>query len=368
MIELSKPQTDNRELNLIQKVLEDGWLGHGKFVNEFETKLKSYLQTGNAAAVSSGTAALHLALESCDIGPGDEVIVPSLTFVASIQAILSVGAKPVFCEVSPENLNMDIADVRKKISENTKAIMPVHYCGISCEMNILLELAYDFNLRLIEDAAHAFGSDYKGRKIGSIGDITCFSFDPIKNLTCGEGGAVCSGDDEIISKVKLKRLLGIDKDSWQRINNGNDWHYGVSSKGYRYHMSNINAAIGLAQFEKLDKFIIRRKEIVDVYNKKFEALNGVKLLEWNLTETAPFIYVLRVLNGKRDEFYKFMLGKGIRCGINYIPNHKHTIFNTSQLLPVTDQLYEEIISLPLHTGLTESELDFIIECAFDYFN
>jgi len=292
-------------MEILKKVFSTGWLGLGSTVFEFENKLKDYLGAKHVLAVNTGTTALHIALDAFGIKDGDEVIVPSLTFCASIQVITALGARPVFCEINPDNLNIDVTDVKKKITKNTTAILPVHYCGQACDMDALMEIGKNRNIFIIEDAAHAFGSSYQGKKIGSFGDATCFSFDPIKNLTCGEGGAVALSDDATAELIRTKRILGIDKDTWHRYRNERAWFYEVTTQGYRYHMSNINAAIGIAQLMKFEIFIQRKKDIVQKYNDAFMKIDRLKILSWNLTETAPFTYIVRVLNGARENMITY---------------------------------------------------------------
>jgi perosamine synthetase len=249
MIQVSKPSLGNEELDLVKKVFESAWLGSGKNVIEFENSVANFLGGKvKVVAVNTGTSALHLALEACGVGPGDEVIVPSLTFCASIQVILMCGAKPVFCEVSPETLCIDPIHIEKLITSKTKAVMPVHYAGIPSEMDRILDIGRKNSIIIVEDAAHAFGTSFNGQKIGSFGDITCFSFDPIKNITCGEGGAVVINDIQRSSIITRRRNLGISQESWLSLQSGVNQSHQVTDKGYRYHMSNINAAIGLAQF------------------------------------------------------------------------------------------------------------------------
>ncbi|KKL53916.1 hypothetical protein LCGC14_2270640, partial [marine sediment metagenome] len=300
---------------------------------------------------------------------GDEVIVPSLTFCASIQAITALGARPVFCEINPDNLNMDISDAKNKITNKTKAIMPVHYCGQACDMDALMGIGKNYNIFIIEDAAHAFGSSYKGKKIGSFGDTTCFSFDNIKNLTCGEGGAVVLSDDRIAELIRMKRILGIDKDTWHRYKNERNWFYEVTTQGYRYHMSNINAAIGIAQFKRLDLFIHRKKEIVEKYNDAFINIEGVKILSWNLKETVPFIYIVRVLKGVREDLIAFLKENGVGAGVHYSPNHLQSFFKPFETsLPVTELIAEEIITLPLYYDMTNEQVSIVIDAVSDFFN
>jgi perosamine synthetase len=368
MIPIQRPSTGPEELEEIRKVLETGWLGMGSPVFEFENQLAAYLGTDHVVAVNTGTTALHIALDAFGVGPGDEVIVPSLTFCASAQAITATGAAPVFCDVEADTLNVDVRDVENRITARTKAVMPVHYCGTACDMKGLLRLREKHGFLLIEDAAHAFGSAYQGRKIGTFGDATCFSFDPIKNITCGEGGAVAVSDRMVADKMRLKRNLGISKDTWNRYKEGRPWFYEVTSQGYRYHMSNINAAIGLAQLRKLDRFVSRKRDIVARYNESFRELPNMSLLDWNLVETAPFMYILRIIDGRRDALIDHLASKGVGSGVHYIPNHIQPFFATHACeLPVTEKIWKEIITLPLHCEMTDEDVEKVIGAVRDYF-
>jgi len=369
MLPVSKPSIGQEELSEVEKVFSTGWLGLGSTVFDFENKLKDYLGAKHVLAVNTGTTALHIALDAFGIKDGDEVIVPSLTFCASIQAITALGARPVFCEINPNNLNIDISDIKRRITNKTKVIMPVHYCGQACDMDELMEIGKNHAIAIIEDAAHAFGSTYKGKKIGSFGDATCFSFDPIKNLTCGEGGAIALPDDAIAELIRTKRILGIDKDTWHRYRNERAWFYEVTMQGYRYHMSNINAAIGLAQFRKVDSFIQKKKEIVQKYNDAFMNIEGLKILSWNVKETAPFTYIVRVLNGAREDLIAFLKGKGVGTGIHYIPNHLQPFFRPfATSLPITEQIGEEILTLPLYNDMTDRDVELVIQSIISFFH
>ena len=367
MLPVSRPSIGTEELEEIKKIFDTGWLGLGSTVYEFENKLKEYLGSKNVIAVNNGTNALHIALDAFGIGEGDEVIVPSLTYCACIQVITALKARPVFCEIDPGTLNLDIEDTRQRITKKTKAIVPVHYCGNACNMDALLNIGREHNIHVIEDAAHAFGSSYKGKKIGSFGDAACFSFDPIKNITCGEGGAVVLSDDNIAEMIRRKRILGIDKDTWKRYKNERSWFYEVTTQGYRHHMSNINAAIGLAQFEKLSMFIEKKRDIVKSYNEQFRDLEGVKLLEWNLNETAPFTYIIRVLDGKRTELMDFLKEKGVGSGIHYLANHIQPYFKRyGGSLPLTEKIGNEILTLPLYYDMADRDVDLVIKSVTEF--
>jgi len=368
MIPVSKPSVGSEELEAVRKVFATGWLGMGSAVFEFENRLKEYLGARHGIAVNSGTSAIHVALDAFGIREGDEVIVPSLTFCATVQAITALRARPVFCEIDPNTLNIDVDDAQRRITTRTKAIVPVHYCGNPCDMDRLLDLGKRYNLRIVEDAAHAFGSSYKGKKIGSFGDATCFSFDPIKNITCGEGGAVVLSDDVVAEEIVRKRILGIDKDTWHRYRNERSWYYEVTTQGYRYHMSNINAAIGLVQLGKLDAFVARKREIVRRYNEAFRDLIGISLLDWNLEETAPFTYIVRVPGERRDAVMDFLKERAVGTGIHYIANHIQPFFREyAAALPVTERTWREILTLPLYVDMTDEDATLVIQSVRDYF-
>ena len=246
--------------------------------------------------------------------------------------------------------------------------MPVHYCGNPCDMDSLLAIGKKHNILIIEDAAHAFGSSYKGKKIGGFGDVTCFSFDPIKNITCGEGGAVVLADDAIAEEIRRKRILGIDKDTWHRYRNERSWFYEVTTQGYRYHMSNISAAIGLVQLKKLNMFLTRKKKIVQIYSESFKNLKGIRTLTWDHEGTAPFAFIIRVLEGRRDEMMDFLSSRGVGSGIHYIANHIQPFFSPyAQPLPVTETLWKEILTLPLYYDMTDAEVDLVARSVKDFF-
>lgn len=362
MIPNARPYIGNQELLEVKKVFDSGWLGMGSVVFEFEKAIKDYIGAKHVIAVNTGTSALHIALDGLGVGEGDEIIVPSLTFIGTIQAIIACGAKPVFCEVEPNTLNIDIEDAKKRITKKTRAIMPVHYGGQACNMDELLAVSKQHSLHIVEDAAHAFGAFYKGRRIGSFGHMTCFSFDPIKNITCGEGGAVVLDDEELAQKIIKKRILGIDKDTWHRYKNTRSWFYEVVSSGFRYHMSNINAAIGLVQIKKIDKFLNRKREIIKRYDEAFRDTAWIRLLDRNYQEIAPFNYTIRAKNNSRDRLLEYLNKNEVGAGINYIPNHIQPFFKDFKVrLPVTESLYSEIISLPLYFNMTDADVNTVIE-------
>ncbi|MFC1576170.1 DegT/DnrJ/EryC1/StrS family aminotransferase [Candidatus Omnitrophota bacterium] len=366
MINVAKPLVGKEELRGIKKVLESGWLGMGDKVFQLENELRKMFKRKYAICVNTGTTAIHLALDAIGIKKGDEVIVPSLTYIATIQPIIACGGKPVFCDVEMKDLNMSPAHLRKLITKKTKAIIPVHYGGVPCEMNEILKLARKNKIHVIEDAAHAFGSKYHGKLIGSFGDITCFSFDPIKNMTCGEGGVMLLDDKRLAEIIVKKRILGVDKDTWNRYKHKRSWLYEVHVKGYRYHMNNINAAIGLAQLEKLKRLSERRQEIARFYDRELSGVKGVELLSHKPRAVIPFNYT--ILTEKRDDLMIFLKAKGVGTVINYIPNHLQPLFrNQKTKLPNTEKAYKEIISIPMHSGLTLKDARYVVRTIKEFY-
>ncbi len=367
MIPNARPYIGDEELSEIAKVFASCWLGMGSTVFEFEKAVGAYLGAKYVIAVNTGTSALHIALDAAGVGDGDEVIVPSLTFIGTIQAIVACGASPVFCEVSADTLNMDIKDAKKRLTKKTKAIVPVHYGGLPCDMDQLIDISEKHTVRIIEDAAHAFGAAYKGKRIGSFGDATCFSFDPIKNITCGEGGAVTTNNEELAQLIIKKRILGIDKDTWHRYKNQRSWFYEVVTSGFRYHMSNINAAIGLVQIRKIGEFLDRRREIIKMYDEALAGAPGLALLKRDYGNMSPFNYTIRVKDGRRDLMLECLNKNGVGAGINYIPNHIQPFFKGSGAsLPVTEAVWKEIISLPLYFGMTDPDVKAVIAAVFNF--
>jgi perosamine synthetase len=361
VIPVSRPSLGDAELAAVREVFDSCWLGLGAQVFAFEQELSRFLGAQNVVCTNTGTTALHLALDALGIGSGDEVVVPSLTFVATIQAITATGARPVFCDVHDGDLNMDVGDAAKRITPQTKAILPVHYRGFPCDMGALQDLACDRDLFIVEDAAHAFGSSYRGKKIGSFPTIACLSFDPIKNITCGEGGAIAFADPELLPILQQKRILGIDKDTWSRYRNERSWFYDVVTQGYRYHMPNINAAIGLVQLKKFARMNEDKIRVARAYDDAFRDCPGITLLEnHGYREIGLFAYILRVQAG-RNEMMDFLGTKGVGSGVHYIPSHQFTFYREDgRDLPVTERVYNEILTLPLFAGMTSAQVDRVI--------
>lgn len=308
--------------------------------------------------MSSGTAALHLAVQATT-SPGEEVLVQSLTYVSSFQAISASNAVPVSCDVNIDTGTISIDDAKDRVTDKTKVIMPVHYASNPEEIDDIYSFAKINGLRVIEDAAHAFGCLYQGKKIGSFGDIICFSFDGIKNITSGEGGCVVTSDSKITEYVRDARLLGVKKDTENRFAGKRSWDFDVTHQGYRYHMSNLFAAIGRAQLKKLDLvFGPKRKKIARLYREELSNIDGLSLFNANLNEQIPHIQPVRITNGKRDLVIETLKKHQIETGIHYKPNHLLSLYrdNIKNNLPVTEKLYSEILTLPLHPNLVTKDI------------
>lgn len=360
VIRLSKSVIGEAEKQAVMGVLDREYFGMGKEVQEFENLLSGFF-TRPTVCVNTGTAALHLALQSIGVGHGDEVLVQSITYVASFQAISAMGARPIPCEVDADTITIDVEDAEKRLTDRTKAIMPVHYAGGMGELDEVYKLAKDNDLRVVEDACHAFGGYYKGKRVGSFGDISCFSFDGIKNITAGEGGAIVTDDESVLQKVRDARLLGVEKDTDKRYKGERSWDFDVRHQGWRYHMSNIMAAIGIEQFKRLDELAARRRQLAKLYHNKLGSISSIGLLHQDFDSIVPHIFVIKLKNGDRDKIRKRLLEKGIQTGVHYQPNHFLSMYNPDGdvSLPVTEKLYPELLSLPLHPDLKDSDIDYI---------
>lgn len=366
-IRLSKSSISQKEKNAVLKVLDSEFLGMGEEVKLFEDKIKNYIGTEmSVVCVSTGTSALHLSVSALNIGIGDEILVPSLTYVASYQAISATGATPISCEINPDTLFIDTEDARKKVTKNTKAIMPVHYASSSKGIKEVYTLANEFNLRVIEDAAQAFGSERENKKIGCVGDIICFSFDGIKNITSGEGGAIVSSDMKFIQKIKDARLLGVEKDTEKRYEGQRSWDFDVKEQGFRYHMSNIMASIGIIQIDRINEFKKIRQLVAKRYMKELSNIKEIKFLDFNFDEVLPHIFVIKVEN--RDKLREYLIANDIECGVHYKPNHLLSKYRSEYKLPRTEKIYEEILTLPCHFDLTNDEQNYVTNKIKDFFN
>ena len=355
-IRLSKSFIGKEEKINVLNVLKDGHLGMGEYVKTFENNLQKLLKR-EAVCVVNGTAALHLAFQAIGLKPGDEVLVPSITYVSTFQAISATGATPIACDVNESNCLLDLTDASKRITSKTKAIVPVHYAGEVGELDLIYKFANKNRLRVIEDAAHAFGTIYKNKLIGSFGDIVCFSFDGIKNITSGEGGCIITKDKSIIKKVKNARLLGVEKDTENRFMNKRSWNFDVKFQGWRYHQSNLMAAIGIAQLKKRNFLFKKRQELAKSYDFKLSNNINIKIFSINYNNVVPHIYPIKVKDqSKKEKIIKALKINGIEVGFHYYPNHLLTFYNNKNILKNSENLFKELLTLPLHPGLSKKNI------------
>ena len=350
MIPLSRPTITKEMKRKVLEVLDSGRLVKGPKVDEFEGKFARYCGVKHATAVSSGSAAVYLALQALGVGNNDEVICPAHTFIASASPILLLGAKPVFVDVG-QDYNIDMDDLEKKLTPRTKAVIAVHLYGQMCHMDRLLELRAKHGFYLVEDACHAHGAEYKGKKAGSFGDIACFSFFPSKLMTvAGEGGMVVTNKEELEVRVKALRDHGRD---YRRA----EAKFISDFLGSNFRMSEISAAVGIEQLKYLDSWIERRREIASLYNRLLPE-EIVKPIEYPERKSVYYLYVIRTT--KRDELSRFLWQSQIETGIHYpVPLHKQPIFAMDLYLPRTEEICQQILSVPMYPGLKDKDVEYV---------
>lgn len=365
----SQPWIEEEEIEGVVEVLKSGWLTTGKKTLEFEEEFSRYIGVPYSLAFNSCTGGLHCALASLGIGPGDEVITSVFTFSATANVVCHLGAEPVFVDIDPMTLNIDPKKIEEKISPRTKAIIPVHYGGRPCAMDEILSLARKYNLFVVEDAAHALGAIYKGKMIGTLdSQVTCFSFYPTKCITTGEGGMNTTTSSELTSKMKTWRLHGISRDAWDRYQKGGSWYYEVVCPGYKYNLTDIASAIGLAQLKKTEDFQRRREQIARRY---LEALKDFPFIlpptfedgrhAWHL---FPIQLKLEELNCSREEFIEALLKENIGTSVHFIPLHLMPFYQAKGWkkgnFPHAEEAFRRIISLPLFPKMSEEDQETVI--------
>jgi dTDP-4-amino-4,6-dideoxygalactose transaminase len=367
IIRLSKSCLGEAEKQAVMRVLDHEFLGMGPEVQQFEQALSTFFGR-SAVCVVNGTAAVQLAVQACGIGAGDDVLVPSLTYVASFQAISATGARPVSCDIDPDTFVIDWRDAEKRLSPRTKGVMPVHYTGGVGDLDGIYAFAKKHGLRVIEDAAHAFGSLYNGQRIGAFGDVACFSFDGIKNITSGEGGCIVTHDTEVLQRIQDARLLGVEKDTDKRYAGQRSWDFDVTAQGWRYHMSNIMAAIGIEQLKRFSEMATTRQELARYYDEQLLGHSVILPVKRDYDTVVPHIYVVRIVGLKdRKALQAKLLENGIQAGVHYQPNHWLTFYRDEQALPlsVTDAVFSELLTLPLHPDLDVTDVSFVCELLKD---
>jgi dTDP-4-amino-4,6-dideoxygalactose transaminase len=366
----AQPWVGEEEIEEVTRVLRSGWLTTGSRNFEFEHRFREYVGAEQAVAVNSCTAALHLSLAVLNIGPGDEVITTPFTFAATANVIVHRGAKPVFVDIEPETFNIDPGRIPAAITSRTRAIIPVHYGGHPCDMKAILSLARERDLYIIEDAAHAVGAEYNGKKVGAIGDITCFSFYATKNITTGEGGMLTLQDAGLAEELRKLRLHGISKDAWKRYERSGSWYYEVEYAGFKYNMTDMQAALGIAQLKKLDSFIQTRQEHASYLSQSLQELplklpgrKGEVKHAWHL---FPILLPVEKLNIDRNYFIQALTAENIGTSVHFIPLHLHPYYQRTfgykkGDFPVSEYVYERLISLPLYPRMTREDLDSVVE-------
>lgn len=367
-IVFGRPSFDKKELKAVKEVLDSGWVGMGPKCEEFENLFAQHVGTKYAISVSSCTAALHLALLAADIIPGDEVITTPLTFVATINAIEYAGAKPILVDINPKTLNIDPESIEKAITKKTKAIIPVHYGGLPCEMDKIFSIAKKHNLIVIEDAAHAIGSSYNGKKIGGLrNSIACFSFYPNKNMTSIEGGMVTTDNKKIADKIKIARLHGMDNEAWKRYRGGKKIiRSEMIAPGFKYNLTDLQAAIGICQLKKLDQFQKIREKYAKIYDQELTRFCDFQERPRKSDQHAFHLYIillkLKDLVADRDEILQQIRNQGIGATIHYLPVHMHRYFQKkfgfkNGDFPVTEDIYKRMITLPLTPSMTLKDIE-----------
>jgi perosamine synthetase len=373
-VRLFKPCVGEEEIASIRSVFERGWLGLGPLVEQFEKEWSAYLGATTSVGVNSATAALHLAVTAMQVPAGSKVLVPAITFVSTAAAALYNRLVPVFVDVDEHTLSISLEDLERKVTSDCAIVMPVHMGGHPVPMDGLIEIAKRHNLAVIEDCAHCAGGIYKGRKLGTWGDIGCFSFEEKKCMTTGDGGMISSNRPELVEPLRAYRWVGIDKDTWKRSAqytsadgiDARHWYYEVSVLGYKYNMNDLMAAIGLAQLRKLDRMNERRRQIIRRY---LEGISGCKrivpLLPYQLDGNSYWIFGVRC--EQRDKLILHLKRKGIATSVHYMPLPMHPLFKKYDGdIPVAKRVWQTMVTLPLFPDLTDAEVDYVVEALHEF--
>src|SRR3990172_7777825 len=369
------PEIGEEEIEEVVATLRSGWLTGGPRVQRFEEGFRRVTGAQHAVALSSCTAGLHLALLASGIGPGDEVITTPFTFCATVNVIIHAGATPVLADIREEDNNIDLAEVARKVTPRTKALMPMHYGGQPCHMDELLSLAREHGLRVIEDAAHALGAQDRGRPIGALSDAAVFSFYPIKPITTGQGGMLTTNDEALAGQVRILSLHGLSKNAWNRYAEGGSAEYQVLAPGFNYSMTDIQAAIGIHQLEKLERFQSRRAHLAGVYDRLLAGVPEVRCPQTRANVVhAWHLYPIRLelgrLNISRNEFITELGKRGIGTSLHFIPIHLHPYYREAfgfqpGDFPVAEQVYAGLISLPLYPRMQDTDVERVVTAIQD---
>jgi len=365
------PRIEEEEIHEVLLSLRSGWIGTGPKVQKFENMFREYKASRFAVALNSCTAALHLSMLALGLRSGDEVIVPVLTFAATANAVIHAGGTPVFVDVEKNSQNIDPDDVKRKITNKTKAIIPVHFAGRPCAMDRILDVAHRYNLKIIEDCAHAIETEYHGQKSGTFGDLGCFSFYVTKNIVTGEGGMVITENEDFANKIKILGLHGMSKDAWKRFSDEGYKHYQVVYAGFKYNMMDLQAALGIHQLPRIDRYWERRQEIWNRYNEAFQNLPVfMPARPEQGTRHAYHLYTLLLdkeqIKVSRDEFMNEMARRNIGVGVHYLALHLHPFYQHAYGyrpgdFPNAEWISERTVSIPLSAKLTDEDVQDVIE-------
>ncbi|MDR5659780.1 UDP-4-amino-4,6-dideoxy-N-acetyl-beta-L-altrosamine transaminase [Serpentinicella sp. ANB-PHB4] len=375
-----KQSIDEEDIERVVRVLKGDYLTTGPYVKEFEEKVAKYVGAKYAVAVANGTAALHMACFAAGISKGDEVIVSPITFVASANCVLYCGGTPVFADIDPVTYNIDPKEIEKKITEKTKAIIAVDFTGQAVDLDEIRKIANKHKLFVIEDAAHALGSEYKGKKVGCLADMTAFSFHPVKPITTAEGGMITTNNKELYEKMMIFRSHGVTRDSSLLKQSDGPWYYEQLELGYNYRITDVQCALGSSQIEKIDDFIRRRRQIVSRYNQAFQNLKEITTpFEAAYSNSGCHIYVIRIkpklLNATREDIFRALKAENVGVNVHYIPVYLHPYYRelgySVGLCPNAERLYDEIITLPLFPKMTDQDIVDVINAVkkvIDYYS
>ena len=368
-IPFTLPYITEDDIDAVSNTLRSNWLTMGNKTIEFEEAFAEYIGAKYAVALNSCTAALFLSLKALGINEG-EVILPSFTFTATANVVVHANAKPVFVDIDEDTYNIDADKIEEKINDKTRAIITVHYAGLAADMGKIMRIAKKHSLKVIEDAAHAAGSRYANKYVGSLGNLTCFSFYATKPMTTGEGGMITLNNKKIAEWLRIARLHGISKDAWKRYIEKDRWYYEVIDAGYKFNTTDINSALGLSQLKRLDWMNERRKEIARYYN---EHLNKYDIILPKFDNNSSFhLYPIRLINYDRDKFIRRMAEFGIGTSVHFIPLHLMPFYRRFGYrkgdLPVTEKVFSSIVSLPIYPQLRTEQLDYIIRCINNILN
>ena len=370
-IPYGRQSINEQDIEAVVNVLKSDYLTTGPKIAEFERKVADYTGAKYAVAIANGTAALHAACYAARIGEGDEVITTPITFAASSNCVLYCGGTPVFADINPETYNISPEDIERKITPKTKAIIAVHFTGQPCEMEQIHAIAHKYNLTVIEDGAHALGAEYQGKRVGTLSDMTTFSFHPVKHITTGEGGMILTNNPELYQRLKLFRTHGITREEELLTKNDGPWYYEQLDLGYNYRITNIQCALGVSQMDRLPEFLEKRKQIAKRYNEAFAANEQIQLpYQKEGCDNAWHLYVIRIKNGKRKEVFEKLRAAGIGVNVHYIPVYQHPYYRTHGYAEVTcpnaEEYYKECISLPMYPDLKEEEQEYVIKKVLEY--